>query len=397
MKENVVEQWNVDLTQQWAGVSLPVVQCEIRNSASGFLEGRCMPLGAQPSVAPWVDLSQPVLLQTHREPKPWGAEIWYTGIEKRGVCSVRTLSGACLSLPEYLTLLAGPMCDVHTPPLLKILDPLPDPQRGSLYIEVHEEKWETYIVTGVSPDLYPSGEGELLFGFSQQKLATFAGDENKFRSTLLVDVQRYEAVRRVLDGEQPAETLASVGLSVSQNYQSLATELWNVVRSYFTVRKVRVGDVVQVPTFIPHSLQPGVRVVEFQTPTYERLILAFNQKVLTQSHWDSEGAIQKARFVVPESAVVLDPGGWQRIVEFPEFSVHRRSLLPNEDIALNKHDENKESLLFVISGEISIYSGANTQELPLSAEQAAFLPKAQPSQRMKIRNASTQPALVLVV
>ena len=31
-------------------------------------------------------------------------------------------------------------------------------------------------------------------------------------------------------------------------------------------RALEVGDVIRVPTWVPHSLQQGVRVVEFQTP-----------------------------------------------------------------------------------------------------------------------------------
>ena len=41
---------------------------------------------------------------------------------------------------------------------------------------------------------------------------------------------------------------------------------------------------------VPHSLRQGVEVIEFQTPVYERLILAASQPVQTQNHWDSAAA-----------------------------------------------------------------------------------------------------------
>ena len=65
-------------------------------------------------------------------------------------------------------------------------------------------------------------------------------------------------------------------------------------------RALRKGDVVQVAPHVPHSLQQGVQVFEFQTPTYERNIISFNQKVLTQDHWDSDYAIeQRCRWKLP--------------------------------------------------------------------------------------------------
>ena len=38
--------------------------------------------------------------------------------------------------------------------------------------------------------------------------------------------------------------------------------------------ELRVGDVVTIPPGTPHSLLRGVTVVEFQTPVFERRILA---------------------------------------------------------------------------------------------------------------------------
>ena len=63
------------------------------------------------------------------------------------------------------------------------------------------------------------------------------------------------------------------------------------MESFTRLLDLRVGDVVRVEPYYPHSLQHGVRVVELQTPTYERFIISFAQQVVTQDHWDSEHAI----------------------------------------------------------------------------------------------------------
>ena len=61
------------------------------------------------------------------------------------------------------------------------------------------------------------------------------------------------------------------------------------------------GDVIEVPTGVPHGLQHGIRVIEFQTPTYERQIVYAAQQVLTQSAWDSAAAIAGLTLDAPPS------------------------------------------------------------------------------------------------
>lgn len=389
--------WTIDLAQHWPGVTLPRVSCERTASENRGLQGRCWAFGSKADDSDWIDLHKPLLLVTHREVKPWGAELWYTGIEKRGVCAVQSASGKRLPLPAYLALLAGPTASPQTPPLLKILDPLDDPNRGSLYLEIHREKWETYIVTGVSERLYPDGLGELLFGFEENKRAEFRGDEAAFRAALNTDVRKYEGVRRVLDGEHATNTLADLGLDSMEPLDQLERKLWQQLRSYFHRRKVKVGDVIQVPPFIPHSLQPGVRVVEFQTPTYERLILAFNQKVLTQAHWDTQEAVALAQMNPPTSSAFVEKNGWERVVDFPEFSVHRSAVEPGGVACWNESFERAGVLLFVISGQIAICGGTDEQLLSLTAEQAAFIPASTVNVGVRLRNVSQQPARLLIV
>ena len=74
--------------------------------------------------APILSLKSPLPLSPLTISKPWGEEIWYTGIEKRGVCSFGGIPIPWLldCFPNFLT------GNQYRPPiLLKILKPLPHP------------------------------------------------------------------------------------------------------------------------------------------------------------------------------------------------------------------------------------------------------------------------------
>ena len=100
------------------------------------------------------------------------------------------------------------------------------------------------------------------------------------------------------------------------------------------VTDLSVGDVISIDPFTPHALQHGVRVIEFQTPHYERKILSFAQKVLTQSNWDTEAAIQEMT-IAPAPQPVFEladqsPGVLaEKIADFEQFNVLRVSVEPN--------------------------------------------------------------------
>src|SRR5690606_4251251 len=135
--------------------------------------------------------------------------------------------------------------------------------------------------------------------------------------------------------------------------------------------RLGVGDVVKVPRLVPHSLQHGVRTVEFQTPVYERLILSFAQKVLTQSHWDTDEALDVLLMDPPavEPFAVLEAGeGWQEelIVEFDDFEVRRLTLQPGAERQLRAPRD--YSLCMAVGGALEV------GQLTLEADQALLLP-----------------------
>lgn len=290
--------------------------------------------------APRLALGRPLRLQPIAIAKPWGQEIWYTGIEQRGVSLVGDgqrwlpLSWLLAALPE--------LYGARPPVLLKILDPLPDELFGDLYFELHQEKREVYVVTGVDRSAWPDGVGAIRYGFDPAVRAGYASDE-AFRRDYLGAVADYRRVRleidRLLDRRRTEQGIAlDAPLPAGRMQQWLEElpaplrerelELRHVMERYTRLRPLRVGDVVKVPLLTPHSLQHGVRTVEFQTPVYERLILSFGQKVLTQAHWDTERAAELMRLDPAEdepSPVVRRSGAWQeqKIVDFPDFEARR--------------------------------------------------------------------------
>lgn len=335
----------------------------------------------------WVALHQGLRLEPVRIAKPWGQEIWYTGIEQRGVSCVMSEEG---KTPLDRVLAAAPSkilgaADKLT--LLKILDPLPDEVYGDLYFEMHEEKQEVYVVTHVDTGAWPNGRGGIRFGFNQVLRKTFASDA-EFRKAYLQSVLEYRAIREqidvLLDQRRTAEQIglhAPVMPDVLRRWQAqlsqdlLAEEkrLRDKMENFIAIKPLSIGDVVKVPCFTPHSLQHGVRTVEFQTPVYERKILSFAQKVLTQAHWDTEAALEALELDAPaETALaVLEQTPRllrEEVVRFSDFMVERITLEQGAHINL---PSGHYRLLMVIAGELVI-AGAT-----VCREEACLLPAAQ--------------------
>lgn len=326
-----------------------------------------------------VRLDQPVRLVSVDVPKPWGREIWYTGIEARGESRI-VADGGELPLSVYLALAPQRLCGRAPLVLLKVLDPHPEPVTGDLYFETHEHKQEVYVVTRIDRDAWPDGVGRIRFGMNQALRARY-GDDDAFRRDYLRVVGDYERIRRAIDG--------GTDVPAAREAQARAA-----MDAFTAERPLAVGDVVVVPTWLPHSLQHGVRVVEFQTPTYERYIISFAQRVLTQDHWDTAEAVARMRLDTPEPQPFEGvSAGVERIVDFDDFRVWRARLDPGAHFELPEHPS--YALCAVVSGRIAI--GA----LTLHSEAAAFVPglalrgPARRRQRV-LRNDGSEDAIVLV-
>ena len=222
------------------------------------------------------DIDRPAALHPVTVEKPWGREVWYSGIEARGE------SRACqgnLAAPLSRFLAAAGLDEVI---LLKALEATD----GDLYLEVHETKEEVYVAT--TP-------GTLQLGMNQTLRSQFEDDES-FRQAFCRAAMAYEAGR--------------VGREA--------------VDEFVTSQPLAKGDVIAIEPWMPHSLQRGVSVIEFQTPVFERYILASNQAVVTQQGWDTERALPRIKLNAPTpSEPVTQAPGIERLAATSSFSVWR--------------------------------------------------------------------------
>ena len=304
-----------------------------------------------------INFSEPLALETVEIAKPWGAEIWYTGIEARGVSRINNVPLPWLAAINPTLFDDGSYPDSakdaevtkisNEPVLLKILAPRKEEIYGDLYFELHREKIEVYIVTHIDPEAWPTGIANMRYGFCQKKLALL-GDKENFAQAYLTAVKDYKVVRDSIDkllalqkstagfDEDeivPAATLAARLRQLPAELTAAEQRLREEMNSFTADRQVMVGDVIEVERLTPHSLQHGIRAIEFQSPHYERYILSFAQKVLTQNHWDTQAAMAIARFeATPPRPLVKLPTVAGITIElaadFDSFQVQRISLAP---------------------------------------------------------------------
>lgn len=314
----------------------------------------------------WVTPGQVLPLAPAFIPKPWGREIWFTGVEERGVCCFGN-AGASVPIPWLQAVVPGEVLGASGQPLvlLKVLDPLPAEVTGDLYFELHESKREVYVVTHVDRDAWPDGIGYIRFGFSPQAVAA-ATDERAFREAYLRSVKAYEAVRREIDSAPEA-----VGPDLARREKALRREM----EAHTHMQPLQVGDVVVVPLLMPHSLQHGVRTIEFQTPVYERKILSFAQEVLTQGHWDTEEAVGRMRLFPPEASPFemmqqQDGVSVERIVDFPDFEVRRITVPAGARFEMSPEDS--YGLVMLVLGQLEVDGDE------YGPEQAFLVPRGRP-------------------
>lgn len=359
-----------------------------------------------------VELGKPVILGEVQVEKPWGREIWYTGIESRGVCSAYGNSSSnrnsssngkygLIELPLLLTAAPQRLTSgfSHKLILLKILDPLVEEGLGDLYFELHEEKREVYVVTHIDSQAWPAAEGAIRMGFDQSVRAEYPND-SAFRAAYLTAVSNYRLIRDEIDGliddycaSKKEDVSRPIGPTLLQEATlnippalSVREKTSRELMHRFTkLNPLTVGDVVKVPTYTPHALQHGVRTVEFQTPVYERMIMSFGQKVLTQNHWDTERAVELMRLEVEaafnELELLSNNAGvvCELVVEFEDFRVLRVSCESGAEYKLAAPPYYQ--LMMMVQGKLE-FSGAK-----LDSEQACLLPPCFPGAGLVNRNA----------
>jgi hypothetical protein len=335
-----------------------------------------------------VSLNRGYKLQPVPIEKPWGREVWYTGIEERGVSQVEISNHQYVDLPILLSALgtSGVSSPGMSPILLKILEPSPDPKTGSLYFELHEKKEEVYIVSDVNVNAWPSCVGKMKYGVSQEQRSRFASDD-EFKEVFKSLCLEYENCRKDIDNY--LESVASQGLksatipskasredAVPREWREKEAKLESEINRYVGWLDLRQGDVVKVQRRVPHSLQYGITVVEFQTPVYERLIVTFNQKVLTQSHWDVSKAFEIMEINQPLAQNLLcledtDQIIIEQVVNFQDFEVLRMT----QRVGTYKLDLAKfgHSIIFALKNKITVIGD---EVVTLASGEACFIPAA---------------------
>ena len=340
-------------------------------------------------------LTQPLELETVSIQKPWGQEIWYSGIEQRGVSTVKSVP-----LPWLLSVFGDYLGCAGSPMLLKILAPFPEPNLGDLYFEMHEKKIEVYVVTQIDPEAWPTGSGKIRYGFDQDVIKEFESVDS-FRDSYQLAVAEYRLVRDEIDaqlrslkkqrGLVAGEPLAPVEYNeliakIDPDLNAREEQLRKIMYRHTGMLDLSIGDVVTVAPMVPHSLQHGVRVIEFQTPHYERYILSFGQEVLTQDHWDTDSVLEEARTETstPTPTVQISPGR-DLIADFDAFTVTRLVLEPGNS-ADTQHTN--YTMVIGVAGEVIL------DDLTAVGPEQAFFQA--PKQALRFTNQGSAPATVLV-
>lgn len=367
-------------------------------------------ISAQLKQAPPYKPQSPGFLQPTVVVKPWGFEQWWSGIEQRGISHITPHPKAeGVRLSTYLDFFGEAALESppRAPILLKTLSPFPHPIRGNLYYELHLQKSEVYIVCriqGNTPkDTHPSS-ATLYVGVSQDKRSSYASDD-AFRHAFAQALCEYETVQQHISASledfyrraqaqcaqrdfsrkkerwwwqqqvQNSEELISTSLKHKR------AQLKRRLMEFFHPVEVKVGDVISIPPRVPHSLQHGIEVIEFQSPSYERTILAFDQKVWTQDHWDIQDAMQHMCLHPHRDHLSLDhlcssePQAAQRflVATFADFKVFLLTVPPNTSLQLS--GEGKHSLLKVLAGT-AVADFKGLQQTLITTEYALFLPAA---------------------
>jgi len=340
----------------------------------------------QDAYKPFVRVNFPFELSTVTVNKPWGKEIWFTGVEKRGVCGA-VVQNTVYGLP-WLFAAAGDAC-IGTAKqqliLLKILDTLPDPDKGDLYYEMHRIKKEVYIITGVDNAAWPDGTGEIKLGFNRKKIKQY-GTFSVFLEEMSSAVKNYKKVRDAIDGYGNNE--------IPSYLTEQERELRGIMESYMGIVRVSAGDTICIPNYMPHSLRHGIRVLEFQTPVYERLIISFTQRVLTQNHWDTDEAFSIIREKYQDGQICYDvdnTSGQQnksgenqnpdvsygrtkieKIVDFEDFYVNK--ILFSAGSSISENTGKSYMLVFIISGQLRYAQQPGENSILLQPGKAYFIP-----------------------
>ncbi|MDP2911604.1 MAG: hypothetical protein Q8N76_04665, partial [Candidatus Omnitrophota bacterium] len=152
--------------------------------------------------------------------------------------------------------------------LLKILRPGSRERLSDLYLEVHWEKHELYVVTDIDTGAWPGGIGRIVCGLSPQLVVGYqsrygpAKWEEKYRRHFRAASDRYR--------KKIYERYTAKGNDPPESYE---IKLREKVYKFVGYKEVRVGDVLVFPKGTVHSLRHGIEVAEVLTPHSDCVII----------------------------------------------------------------------------------------------------------------------------
>lgn len=231
-----------------------------------------------------VSNGKPIYLRPYKQPKIWGidgiGEYWY-GAEDGEKSSIAAMGNNVAPMQEVVKhareqiLGSGAIKkfgDVF--PLVKILTP-----KDRLSVQFHDTKNELWIVTGIDNALAwkpPS----IILGFSSGTVDKYGKDVTQYyHKTLkeyaealnaLIDLIEKHGYKDIL--EKTGDVIQAVRELREKELQGVhkAVERLNSIRQglerFYNYKKVKVGDVIPVPSGTLHAIGPGITVIEPQIP-----------------------------------------------------------------------------------------------------------------------------------
>lgn len=240
---------------------------------------------------PIISVGHPLSLFGSLLEKAWGHEHTFTMIDPRQVNEVSDDKGRTAKLPDVLDLFPesfGISTDeeINNLILLKILKPGSTPVKSDLYLEVHWEKEEAYVVTKIDRNAWPDGVAQIVCGLNPDLLAIYRenfgeGWEARYKADFRAASDRYRT--------DVYEAYTAKGETAPEDVER---DLRQAVYRFIGKKDVQEGDVLVFPKGTVHSLQHGIQVAEILTPHYERgIILPTPQKVTSfDGDWSTDRA-----------------------------------------------------------------------------------------------------------
>jgi pseudouridine synthase len=370
---------------------------------------------------PVIEPDKPIILSEGVLSKAWGAEIPFTMIEGRYVADVTDARGTKKSkLPDVLKLFPGSfgVDPEKNLVLLKLLKPGSQPRVSDLYLEVHWEKYELYVVTAIDENAWPEGKARIVCGLNAQLVAEYKARygeawREKYKQDFRAASDRYkdeiyeEYTSKAPKDKSFNDVIDKPEKTLRDEIERKEIALRDAVYNFAGYKEVSVGDVLVFPRGTVHSLRHGIEVAEVLSFHYERGILVPTLQPVTsfEGIWftDTAFAVMEMSAYAPAEFKTVGgiPGQYaiEHLATFPlrnqYFTTERISLEKDAGICDNTVSANSGKsyhLLMAIKGSLEI-SSPSGWKVELATKKAVIIPANNGSYTVK--SSGGQPAVYL--